>query len=273
MTAYQARAGSTADLAMGHLEQHGPTGEIALAAAIDKELSELGGLLMWPIKQGALKKEVVGGEWVYSMGDGVPVAPARETIERAATKVIEKASRTENTPPRGLTAMQARGEVMEPEGCASPTGRGGDAAPARAAGPASMHASQAGPASDGSQKPNGDGLSSSTAPAKAGSNTPRRGSQHVLKAEAGCESRPDATDRETPANASPVGGPMGAGQPAAAGPTGALRIALWSDGTLEIVRSAGEFVERITFPVIEARQLVGYLDAIALDAVREGAAA
>lgn len=43
------------------------------------------------------------------------------------------------------------------------------------------------------------------------------GSQQVLKAEA---ATPDATDRETPADASPVGGPMGAGQPAAAGPVG-----------------------------------------------------
>lgn len=39
-------------------------------------------------------------------------------------------------------------------------------------------------------------------------------SQHVLKAEA---ARPDATDREFPANASPGGGSMGAVQPAAAG--------------------------------------------------------
>jgi len=53
-----------------------------------------------------------------------------------------------------------------------------------------------------------------------GSITPPRGSQHVLKAEA---ARPDATDRETPATASPVGGPMGAGQPAAAGPNGARK--------------------------------------------------
>lgn len=45
--------------------------------------------------------------------------------------------------------------------------------------------------------------------------TPPGGSQHVLKAEA---ARPDATDCETPPHASPVGGPMGAGQPAAAGP-------------------------------------------------------
>lgn len=40
-------------------------------------------------------------------------------------------------------------------------------------------------------------------------------SQHVLKATA---ARPGATDRDTPASTSPVGGPMGAGQPAAAGP-------------------------------------------------------
>jgi hypothetical protein len=46
-----------------------------------------------------------------------------------------------------------------------------------------------------------------------------RNSQHVLKAEGEC---PDATDRETCANASPVGGPMGAGQAAAAAPAGAL---------------------------------------------------
>jgi hypothetical protein len=50
---------------------------------------------------------------------------------------------------------------------------------------------------------------------KADLNTRAQGSQHVLKAEA---ARPDATDRETPALASPVGGPMGVGQPAAAGP-------------------------------------------------------
>jgi hypothetical protein len=46
-------------------------------------------------------------------------------------------------------------------------------------------------------------------------NTPEQATQQVLKAEA---ETPDATDRDAPANASPVGGPMGAGQPAAAGP-------------------------------------------------------
>ena len=42
-----------------------------------------------------------------------------------------------------------------------------------------------------------------------------RNSQHVLKAEGGSS---DATDRENCANASPDGGPMGAGQAAAAAP-------------------------------------------------------
>lgn len=46
--------------------------------------------------------------------------------------------------------------------------------------------------------------------------TPQPDSQQVLKADA---ARRDATDRETPATTSPGVGPMGAGQPADAGPT------------------------------------------------------
>jgi hypothetical protein len=73
MSAYNARPGSTGDLALRHLAAHGPTREIALASAIDKEAHELGALLAWPIKQGAIRKEVVGDEWVYSLGDGMPM--------------------------------------------------------------------------------------------------------------------------------------------------------------------------------------------------------
>jgi len=47
-------------------------------------------------------------------------------------------------------------------------------------------------------------------------NTPQQGTQQVLKAE---PATADATDRVAPANASPVGGPMGAGQAAAAAPS------------------------------------------------------
>lgn len=58
------------------------------------------------------------------------------------------------------------------------------------------------------------------APRKKGQHIPEgRDSQQVLKAEA---ATPDATDRDAPADASPVGGPMGVGQPAAAGPAEAL---------------------------------------------------
>lgn len=98
----------------------------------------------------------------------------------------------------------------------------------------------------------------------------RRGPQLVLKAEA---ARPDATDRGTPVNASPVGGPMGAGQPAAAGPDGhtagaGLRIALWSDGALHIV---GAGCGSILLTPDETRQVVSYLDGVDLDAVRGAA--
>jgi hypothetical protein len=55
------------------------------------------------------------------------------------------------------------------------------------------------------------------AAAKARTNTLAQAPQHVLKAEA---ATPDATDRGAPVISSPDGGPMGAGQPAAAGPVG-----------------------------------------------------
>jgi septal ring factor EnvC (AmiA/AmiB activator) len=51
---------------------------------------------------------------------------------------------------------------------------------------------------------------------EAAQDSPAQAPQQVLKAEA---ETPDATDRGQPVIASPVGGPMGAGQPAAAGPT------------------------------------------------------
>lgn len=92
-----------------------------------------------------------------------------------------------------------------------------------------------------------------------------RDSQQVLKAE---PATADATDRETPAMRSPVGGPTGAGQPAAAGPVAepdlkhyvsaiadrhppdaapattkrGLRVAAWSTGELAIEIDGGEVI-------------------------------
>jgi hypothetical protein len=124
-----------------------------------------------------------------------------------------------------------------------------------------IHASRAGPASDGSQKPNGAGHGSSTALARAGSDTPRPGSQHVLKAEA---ARPDATDREHPATRSPVGGPTGVGQAAAAAPPAvekpeALRgknAAWWLTGELAVEAEDGTV---ILFDGSRAAKLVAFL--------------
>lgn len=65
-----------------------------------------------------------------------------------------------------------------------------------------------------------------------------RNSQHVLKAEA---ARPDATDRENPGMASPDGGPMGVGQPAAADPIGVPPI----DEPLTYVEWKRRYAERL----------------------------
>jgi hypothetical protein len=205
MTEYTPREGSTAYLAIQHLQAHGPAGELALASAIDKEVHELRPLLGWAQKVGAISSEKVGDEWVYRLGDGEPVA--------AQTP----AAPSKNTPKGDQPRFERGREGMEPEACESADGRGTD-----------------GRGTDG-------------APALA----------------------------TLPHNASPVGGPMGAGQPAAAGPIEAakpqqIRIALWSDGELHLQRSGGE---EIRFSRGEAKALVGYLDSIALDMLREEATA
>ena len=105
-----------------------------------------------------------------------------------------------------------------------------------------------------------------------------RGSQHVVKAEA---ARPDATDRETPAIASPIGGSMGVGQSAAADPIGepdlqayiaaiderhpdpepqtgakvGARAALWSSGEIAVEADDGTV---IVFDAAKARDLVQF---------------
>lgn len=60
---------------------------------------------------------------------------------------------------------------------------------------------------------------------------------------------------------------MGVGQAAAAAPAGGLRIALWSDGELQIMRGPGKdgVVEMLFFSAEETRQLVHYLDRMAVD--------
>jgi hypothetical protein len=90
------------------------------------------------------------------------------------------------------------------------------------------------------------------------------GPQQVLKAEG---ASPDATDRGAPDMRSPRVGATGAGQPADAGPAGGLRIALWSDGTLQINRApaADGAVRVLQFNEAETRQLVAYLDRVLLD--------
>jgi hypothetical protein len=179
-------------------------------------------------------------------------APAPATQSEVAKK----------TPPEGANRDASAGQSHGAGGPESPAGRGTDGAPALGAAPVfPMRASRAEPASDGSQKPNGAWHDSSTATARAGSDTPTQGPQHVLKAEA---ARPDATDRGAPANASPVGGPTGAGQAAAAAPTRvekpeALRgknAAWWMTGELAVEAEDGTV---IVFDSLLAAKLVGFL--------------
>jgi hypothetical protein len=178
---YNPRPGSVAYLAIEHLRNNGPTGEIALAAAIDKETHELLSNLSWAMKVGGIRREVQGDEWLYSLGDGAPkgtsaAAPAAPAIDEIPTFLPVK---------RGNGAAH---DAIPPAGDARPI-QGREAAPA--------------PIHD------------------------RRVTGEQLHAD----------ERSAPA------------------PT-ALRIALWSDGTLEMHRGA----ERMTLQADETRALVAYLE-------------
>lgn len=127
----------------------------------------------------------------------------------------------------------------------------------RANGDDEIDAAQAGPARDGSQKPDG-GVRG--CPAEAGSGIPEgRGSQHVLKAEA---AGPDATDREIPATLSPGGGPRRIRQPAGAGPAGGAAVlsgrtaTLSMTGEIAVVAECGTVV---LFDAERARRLLAFL--------------
>lgn len=154
--------------------------------------------------------------WITGKPDGVDI----DRVNRVADSV------TVNTPRRALTAMQARGEVMESEACTSATDRGGNAAPAGAAGPA-FH-------------------------------TPREG-RDVLKAEPRGRRYVDSpAASEAPTHSTALNGTAetpAPGQRETASRATPMRCALWSDGTLAIER--GKTI--ILFSVAESALLRAYL--------------
>jgi hypothetical protein len=136
----------------------------------------------------------------------------------------------EDTPQQGANRDPSAGQSHGAGESESSAGRGMNGAPALGAAPVfpPMQASRAGPASDGSQKPNGRAHGSSTAAVRAGS---------------------DSAADESPSDE--------------------FRIALWSDGVLDIRRPGGHLTR---FTKAEARAIVNYLESISLDPLREAEA-
>jgi hypothetical protein len=279
---YTPRPGSTGDLALQHLRAHGPTSASVLAAELDHTENELHSLLAWPMSKGGIKRKVVGDEWVYDVGDGDEIdasqaGPASDGSQKpngdGHSSSTAPAKAGSNTPQQGANRDASAGQSHGADGSASPTGRGANGASARGAAPVSL--------------------------------TTKPGAQQVLKAEA---ERPDATDRDAPAHRSPVGGPMGAGQAAAAAPADGLdmdrvgrrnplqvaadllrgpdpvmdgefadpgvddttlRCALWSDGVFEVLRGG----DAIRFTREETKALVDYLDRVLVDQTDQTATA
>jgi hypothetical protein len=143
------------------------------------------------------------------------------------------------TPREGANRDASAEQSHDAEGSDSPAGRGGDAAPAVSAAPVFL-------------QPEGAAAIAGR-PARAKETAQRGAMDATVVAE-----DPGAGDDAKPA----VG---------AAAPNG-LRIALWSDGTLQIVRvPASDGVNRVlSFTKAETRQLVEYLDRVLLDRVEVG---
>jgi hypothetical protein len=304
---YEPRPGSVPDRVIAHLRTlpHGAERlSSQLAEAINAPPANVAACLEGAAAAGALfrrkKDSHVRAPIYWSLVDHTK-ANGNAHAPTAQPKVAKK------TPPEGANRDVSAGQSHGADGSESPPGRGTDGAPALGAAPVfPMRASRAGPASDGSQKPNGAWHDSSTATARAGSDTPTAGPATRFEGRGG-EQRdgvpPDATDRrprqslQKPEGAAAIaGGPaaakettqLGAGTPtAAANAAGAgddakpavgaaapngLRIARWSDDTLEIRRADGTHACS-PFCAQEFRQIVAFLDGQWLDPLREGGAA
>jgi len=228
-TTYTPRTGSVADRAWQHLNAFGEMAARPLCDAIDyDDPTSLQASLNIALQHGYIAKRKQDGLNYYRCGDGTP-PPAEHDDDPPVRRVVQASAAAEvgrKTPPKGANRDASTGQSHGAAGSDSPPGRGENVPPAIGAAPAFIHS--------------------------------RQDSQHVLKAEG---ESPDATDRETPPRRSPVGGPMGAGQAAAAAPSGDFRCALFSDGELRI-EWRGQIIE---LEPAHTRQLVAYLDRLALE--------
>lgn len=210
-TEYQARPGSTGDLALRHIKANGPTLESDLAIAIDKPEDEIAALLAYPIKCGALSKTLTKGMvWLYDLGDGKP-AP-----NTAATP-------PDTTPPRdGSKGLSGNGE--------------GSALPPL---PSITRPANTPPIETPSSPPPGDDHKARLA------QIPREVLSTLTMGQLARAAKGESLK-------SILGTPDG------------MRVALWSDGALDVVRPGQEPVR---FTRAETRQIVDYLNSISIESV------
>lgn len=115
---------------------------------------------------------------------------------------------------------------------------------------------------NGSQK--SDGGAASSPAAKAGSQTPPKGPNRDASTGQSHGAKGSASPNGRGNNVAPARGAGPAFLPAAAAP--GLRIALWSDGVLQIERdTVGGAADLVLFSADETRQLVRYLERLAID--------
>jgi hypothetical protein len=262
-TEYVPRRGSSCDLALQQLRARGRMGRDALAIAIDKEPDDIRALLAFPIRLGAIRSGLdddgkcwfeVGAQFVHLPPEPEKPAPVRpavgkpvkvelDTLAGLSDDVLAKCDKDVRAVVANVRAAADKFEALP-----------------------------AGPAGDGSQKPDGDGVD---CPARAGSETHPKGANRGVPTgqshDAGRvqerQGRGNNVASVPAAAPASITGHAGVG----VGGTGsAPRCAMWDDFSFHLRRDDGSL---LVLTPSEFGAIVRYCDGVYLDPLREEAAA
>jgi hypothetical protein len=289
-TEFVPRKGSTGDLALQQLRANGRMTRAALALAIDKSPDEIRALLKYPIDLGAIRVGGDVGEMWFEVGDRfvkLPPEPAKPAVVRPVAgkpvkleldalaglgdEVLEKCH-----PDVQKVVANERISNVQWSAAANEDVKAAVASaleiPTFVRKPKKIQALPAGPAGDGSQKPDGVG---GDCHARAGSEThPKGANRGVPTGQSHDAGR--VQERQGRGNnvasvpaAAPASIPSRAG--VGVGGTGsAPRCAMWDDFSFHLRRDDGSLL--ILTPS-EFGAIVRYCDGVYLDPLREEAAA
>lgn len=256
---YTPRVGSVADRAMAHLKLHGLTATRPLADAIEAEHDHIAPSLSTAVKFGAIRRRLISGVLMWSLGDGTPpapeeaapegAAPAVEPTPASAHLVVEPAEQATPEADVTVTIVNQTSEAVSAESISiSPTER------ALIVQEAAKHVGEH--FADPNSQMSRSFSKAFKAERRRDGNAPAPQAKPIEKPPAAAELRINGT----PSPIADLGSPPAETRRVADAP-GPLRIALWSDGTLQLQRG---LVDALVLSREETEQLVDYLEQVLL---------